>query len=128
MAARNAAVEAAQHAEQQAEQQLRQQLDSSSTSGAAVREAQAEAEALRQQLEELIRKYNTVKQARERAMTEVVLCSACTVNCPLEIWPAVLKLQDHATVKCMSASQKHLSFCCSCQPCITLAHEMHISP
>ena len=125
MAARNAAVEAAQ----QAEQQLRQQLNSSSTSSAAVREAQAEAEALRQQLEESIRKYNTVKQARERAMTEVVLCSACTENWPLDTWPAVLTLQDHASVKCMPACQKQKkNFCCSCQPCVSLAHQMHISP
>lgn len=66
--AREAALETAQAAEQQ----LRQQLSSSSSSGAALREAQAESESLRQQLEESARKYTTVKQARERAMTEVI--------------------------------------------------------
>ncbi len=69
MAEKEATVEAAQAAEQQ----LRRQLSSSSTSGAALREAQAESDALRQQLEESVRKYSTVKQARERAMTEVSL-------------------------------------------------------
>ena len=64
--------EAALETAQAAVQQLRQQLSSSSSSGAALREAQAESESLRQQLEEAARKYNTVKQARERAMTEVV--------------------------------------------------------
>ena len=66
--AREAELETAQAAGQQ----LRQQLSSSSSSSAALREAQAESEALRQQLEESARKYNTVKQARERAMTEVI--------------------------------------------------------
>ena len=66
--AREAALESAQAAEQQ----LRQQLSSSSSSSAAMRETQAESESLRQQLEESARKYNTVKQARERAMTEVI--------------------------------------------------------
>lgn len=64
--------EAALETAQAAVQQLRQQLSSSSSSGAALREAQAESESLREQLEDSARKYSTVKQARERAMTEVV--------------------------------------------------------
>ncbi len=71
MAEKEAAVEAAQAAEQQ----VRKQLTSTSTSGEALKEAQAESDSLRQQLEESVRKYSTVKQARERAMTEVSLCA-----------------------------------------------------
>ena len=62
---------------QAAEQQLRQQLSSSSSSSAALQEAQAESESLRQQLQDSARKYNTVKQARERAMTEVSALKTC---------------------------------------------------
>ncbi len=69
IAEKEAAVEAAQAAEQQ----VRKQLTSTSTSGEAFKEAQAEADSLRQQLEESVRKYSTVKQARERAMTEASL-------------------------------------------------------
>ncbi len=71
IAEKEAAVEAAQAAEQQ----VRKQLTSTSTSGEALKEAQAESDSLRQQLEESVRKYSTVKQARERAMTEVRLCA-----------------------------------------------------
>ncbi len=67
--------EAAVEAAQAAEQQVRKQLTSTSTSGEALKEAQAEADSLRQQLEESVRKYSTVKQARERAMTEASLCA-----------------------------------------------------
>ncbi|KAL0055371.1 hypothetical protein WJX82_011399 [Trebouxia sp. C0006] len=67
IAEKEAAVEAAQAAEQQ----VRKQLTSTSTSTEALKEAQAESDSLRQQLEESVRKYSTVKQARERAMTEV---------------------------------------------------------
>jgi len=71
IAEKEAAVEAAEAAEQQ----VRKQLTSTSTSGEALKDAQAEADSLRQQLEESVRKYSTVKQARERAMTEVSLCA-----------------------------------------------------
>ena len=71
IAEKEAAVEAAQAAEQQA----CKQLTSTSTSGEALKEAQAESDSLRQQLEESVRKYSTVKQARERAMTEASLCA-----------------------------------------------------
>lgn len=67
----NLAQEAELETVQAAEQQLRQQLSSSSSSSAALQEVQAESESLRQQLQDSARKYNTVKQARERAMTEV---------------------------------------------------------
>lgn len=62
-------------AAQAAEQLVRKQLTSTSTSGETLKEAQAESESLRQQLEESVRKYSTVKQARERAMTEASLCA-----------------------------------------------------
>ncbi|KAA6416990.1 MAG: hypothetical protein FRX49_13052 [Trebouxia sp. A1-2] len=66
IAEKEAAVEAAQAAEQQAAKQL----TSTSTSAEALKEAHAEADSLRQQLEESVRKCSTVKQARERAMTQ----------------------------------------------------------
>lgn len=74
IAEKEAAVEAAQAAEQQAAKQL----TSTSTSAEALKEAHAEADSLRQQLEESVRKCSTVKQARERAMTQASLCPCCS--------------------------------------------------
>lgn len=63
-------------AAQTARRDLQRQVASSSSAGPALHEAQAAADILRQQLEEAMRKYSTVKQARERAMSEVSFCLA----------------------------------------------------
>ena len=65
--------DAALGAAQAAVQRLQKQLETDASAGTSMREAQAESESIRQQLEESMRKYSTVKQARERAMSEVCL-------------------------------------------------------
>lgn len=67
--------DAALGAAQAAVQRLQKQLETDASAGTSMREAQAELESIRQQLEESMRKYSTVKQARERAMSEVCLGS-----------------------------------------------------
>lgn len=75
-AEKDAAMEAA-HA---AVQRLQKQVDSDASANTGLREAQAESESLRQQVEESMRKYSTVKQARERAMSEVNTLNVYTMH------------------------------------------------
>ena len=69
LADKHSALEAAEAAVQR----LQRQLDSDASAGTSLREVQTESESLRKQMEESMRKYTTVKQARERAMSEVNL-------------------------------------------------------
>ena len=66
-----AAKEVALVAAESQRQQLEQELAAAGCVGAQLKETQAEVQALRQQVEDAVHKYNTAKQARERALSEV---------------------------------------------------------